>query len=165
MDHLDDMRLTILAIDAQSEPSEREIAHLVSCPRCAANLAEERQLTAAIKGIAPRLAPIGFAERTATRFIRATTTKVVFMPSLIFGIILAMGITSAMLWTIIANPSIFATEAALAIGETAAFFKAMYLVVNRVPYASELLTTTSGAMVLIAAGMLAGLTKRAQAVK
>jgi hypothetical protein len=165
MDHINEERLFELAIDEQSEPSREEASHLQSCRICSARLAEERSLTASLEAMPQVAVPVGFAMRTAEMFARAKAKKVSFAPTIIIGVVAASLITSFMLWLMIANPSFFVTQMALAVGKAAVFVKTMILVASRVPYGAEVATTFSGAIVLISAALLSGLLKRAWQVK
>jgi anti-sigma factor RsiW len=165
MCHINDERLTELALEEVAEPSAIEASHLEICPMCAERFAEEKNLTASIQAIPLIPAPMGFAQRAVEMFARATAKKLNLAPSLILGLVAVSLITSFMLWLIIANPSVFVSQMAIGVAKAAAFFRAMVLVFSRVPYASEAVTTFSGAIVLISAGLLAGLLKRAEQVK
>lgn len=165
MYHIDEERLFELALDDQLEPKADESSHLVECRMCSERFAQERRLTASIEAIPQLDVPMGFAAKTAELFERARVRKVRVAPWLVFGLVTASIITSLMLWTIIASPSVFISQTALALGKAEAFIRAMALVFSRVPYAAEVTTTFSGAIVLISAGLLAGLSKRAQQVK
>ncbi|MCP4604532.1 MAG: hypothetical protein GY847_29090 [Proteobacteria bacterium] len=165
MDHLDDNRLMILAMDDREAPTETEASHLESCTRCAKILADENHVTASLSQMAPMPVPVNFAKMATARFVRERASEVRFTPFFIFSIALAVVLAAAMVWLVIDNPYEFVSKGAVLLGKVAGLIRAGYIVLNRVPLASEIVTTTSGAMVLICTGLLASLMKRSTAVK
>ena len=58
------------------------------------------------------------------------------MTPALLGMALAGAIISAMMWIVIAYPSFFTSQGALLIAKTVTLFKAIIVVLDRVPYAA-----------------------------
>ncbi len=165
MKHFEDIRIMELALDRDGSLSSAEARHIAECEICAAAMEAEKALTTSLERIEERPVPDGFIARTEQLFARARARKSALTPSLLIGFTLAILTASAMLWLAMTHPAEITATAAMAVAKTVTFFKALFLVAERVPFAVEALTTTSGAALLMTAVMLAVLMKKAPAVK
>ncbi len=160
MDHLDDIRLMELAIDSTCVPQERETSHLEACATCSARLAEELRLNDALEEITPAPVPTEFVARATAKYVHAAVAEIHPAPYLLAGIVLTLVLSGAMMWLIMANPSVFLSNVIVVFGKVATIVRAMYVVVSRVPNFVEIVTLSSGVTVLLCTGLLANLVKR-----
>jgi hypothetical protein len=149
-EHLTDVRLMELGMDASAEARNGEAAHLASCAGCAARLAEERRLTAGLMEIAAAARPpAGFAARAAASYRAETREKSRRRFAWIGGSILA----AVAVWAVVAW-SAADTLVAQAAGQLAVFaavFRALRALGEIVP-----VTAGIGWVVILAAVALAG---------
>ncbi len=160
MDHLDDIRLMELAIDSTCALEERETSHLETCATCSARLADELKLNGALEDIAPHPVPSEFMARATARYVHAAAAEIHPAPYLLAGIVLTLVLSGAMMWLILANPSVFLSNLIVVFSKAATVVRAMHVVVSRVPNFVEIVTLSSGVTVLLCTGLLANLVKR-----
>lgn len=162
MNHLDEIRILEIALDARASITEQESTHLKTCTSCADQLKTEQQFSQTLSQISPIKVPEGFAARATAAFAQAARTRVpvTLRRPLLAGVGLAVIFAACSLWWIIGNFTLFTTYSAAVISQLATVVRAAAVVVNNLPGVANVLMIGMGALALASTGLLATLFKR-----